>query len=397
LLIFSSQNGNETSSPFCRIHALINDGLKVLKFGGSSVATPQRIKGVADIIRNLKTKKDAAVVFSAFGGVTDDLINSSKLAAQRNQDYLQIIETVRKRHLDAIAELGLKKDKSLSEFIMACFDELSDLLHGVYLVKEISARTNDFISGHGEVLSAKIISSYLNSVGIPSSFVDARTLICTNEQFGSARVDFTTTNKNIATHFKKIKGIGIITGFIGATPNGEMTTLGRGGSDYSAAIFGAALKASEIQIWTDVDGVMTADPRKVKKAFCVPTMTYIEAMELSHFGAKVIHPPTIQPALDKGIPLWIKNTFRPQVPGTLISVKATNGTHIIKGISSIDDITLLTMQGSGMVGVTGISGRLFNALSQAAINVILITQGSSEHTISFAVKPDDAHKAAKAI
>lgn len=371
--------------------------MKVLKFGGSSVATPQRIKGVADIVRNLKTKKDAAVVFSAFGGVTDDLINSSKLAAQRNQDYLQIIETVRKRHLDAITELGLKKDKSLSEFIMACFDELSDLLHGVYLVKEISARTNDFISGHGEVLSAKIISSYFNSVGIPSSFVDARTLICTNEQFGSARVDFTTTNKNIVTHFKKIKGIGVITGFIGATSNGEMTTLGRGGSDYSAAIFGAALKASEIQIWTDVDGVMTADPRKVKKAFCVPTMTYTEAMELSHFGAKVIHPPTIQPALDKGIPLWIKNTFRPHVPGTLISVKATNGTHIIKGISSIDDITLLTMQGSGMVGVTGISGRLFNALSQASINVILITQGSSEHTISFAVKPDDAHKAAKAI
>lgn len=150
---------------------------------------------------------------------------------------------------------------------MACFDELGDLLHGVYLVKEISARTNDFISGHGEVLSAKIIGSYFNSVGIPSSFVDARTLICTNEQFGSARVDFTTTNKNILAHFKKIKGVGVITGFIGATPNGEMTTLGRGGSDYSAAIFGAALKASEIQIWTDVDGVMTADPRKVKKLF----------------------------------------------------------------------------------------------------------------------------------
>ncbi|HNP49662.1 MAG TPA: bifunctional aspartate kinase/homoserine dehydrogenase I [Bacteroidia bacterium] len=188
-----------------------------------------------------------------------------------------------------------------------------------------------------------------------------------------------------------------MTGFVASTEKKEMTTLGRGGSDYTAAIFGAALDATEIQIWTDVDGVMTADPRKVKKAFCVPTMTYEEAMEMSHFGAKVIHPPTIQPALEKGIPLWIKNTFRPETRGTLISTVSKDYDFMIKGISSIDDIALLTLQGSGMVGVAGISARLFGALSLAKVNVILITQGSSEHTISFAVKPVDADIASKAI
>ena len=257
-------------------------------------------------------------------------------------------------------------------------------------MRELSARTLDFVSGHGEVLSAKIITHYFNSQKIKSNFLDARTMIRTDEHFGSARVDFKVTNETIKKHFRKSKGVEVITGFVASTENSEMTTLGRGGSDYTAAIFGAALDSSEIQIWTDVDGVMTADPRKVKKAFCVPTMTYEEAMEMSHFGAKVIHPPTIQPALEKGIPLWIRNTFRPESKGTLISTVSSDHDFLIKGISSIDDIALLTLQGSGMVGVAGISARLFGALSQAKVNVILITQGSSEHTISFAVKPGDS-------
>ncbi|MFM8433334.1 MAG: bifunctional aspartate kinase/homoserine dehydrogenase I, partial [Bacteroidota bacterium] len=189
----------------------------------------------------------------------------------------------------------------------------------------------------------------------------------------------------------------IITGFVAATSHNETTTLGRGGSDYSAAIFGAALGAREIQIWTDVDGVLTADPRKVRKAFTVPQMTYREAMEMSHFGAKVIHPPTILPALSKGIPLRIKNSFRPDHPGTFISTKAVSSGFLVKGISSIDDVSLITMEGSGMVGVTGISARVFGALSNARINVILITQGSSEHTITFAIKPSDAQHARRAI
>lgn len=372
--------------------------MMILKFGGTSVASAKRITAVAAIIQQLRKKNNRlGVVFSAFGGVTDDLIRMSKLAAQRDEAYIEVYHAIRQRHQTAIQELGLKRDKVLHDYVEGVFAELHDLLHGVFLVRELSARTLDFISGQGEVLSSKIISHYFNSQKIKSEFLDARTLIRTDENFGSARVDFTYTNKSIREHFKKSKSVEVITGFIAATPKKEMTTLGRGGSDYTAAIFGAALDVSEIQIWTDVDGVMTADPRKVKKAFSVPTMTYEEAMEMSHFGAKVIHPPTIQPALDKGIPLRIKNTFNPEAPGTLISTQSNGADYMIKGISSIDDITLLTLQGSGMVGVAGISARLFGALATAKVNVILITQGSSEHTISFAVKPQDALTARQAI
>lgn len=371
--------------------------MQVLKFGGSSVASATRIQGVASIVRNQKSAKGTAVVFSAFGGVTDDLIRMSRLAARRKDEYIEVFDKVRERHTLCIRELGLRRDKALYDFVEGVFGELHDILHGIYLVRELSTRTLDFVSGQGEVLSSAIISAYFRSQGMQASFVDARELIRTDETFGSARVDFNATNTRIREHFRKLKGTAVITGFIGATHKGEMTTLGRGGSDYSAAIFGAALNATEIQIWTDVDGVMTADPRKVKKAFSVPSMTYDEAMELSHFGAKVIHPPTIQPALDKKIPLRIKNTFHPEHPGTFISVKPGDNGFLIKGISSIDQIALLTLSGSGMVGVTGISARLFGAIHMAKVNVILITQGSSEHTISFAVRPEDAQTAKTAI
>jgi len=369
----------------------------VLKFGGSSVASASRIKDVASIVRSYGSRKRMGIVFSAFGGVTDDLIRMSRLAARRNNDYLAVFARVRDRHLDCIRELGLRRDKELIAGVNSVFSELQDLLHGVSLVRELSAKTLDFVSGQGEVLSNMIIAAYFNDNGLPSSFLDARELVRTDEQFGSARVDFNTTNLRIRERFRKLKGHAVITGFIGSTHKGEMTTLGRGGSDYSAAIFGAALGATEIQIWTDVDGVMTADPRKVKKAFSVPSMTYKEAMELSHFGAKVIHPPTIQPALDKKIPLRIKNTFRPEHPGTFISVKPGSNDYLVKGISSIDHVALLTLSGSGMVGVAGISARLFGAIYQAKVNVILITQGSSEHTISFAIRPEDAQPAREAI
>lgn len=368
----------------------------ILKFGGSSVATSGRVKNIASIIRN-QPKGRLAVVFSAFGGVTDDLITTCRRAAARENCYMELFDKIQQRHHDCIRELGLRGNKKLHDYISGIFTEIHDILHGVYLVNELSARTLDFISGQGEVLSSAIISAYFNSEGINSTFVDSRNLICTDENFGSARVDFNTTNNKIKTHFKSLKGTAVITGFIASTHKGEMTTLGRGGSDYTAAIYGAALDAKEIQIWTDVDGVMTADPRKVRKAYCVPVMTYNEAMELSHFGAKVIHPPTIQPALDKNIPLRIKNTFNTEAAGTFISVKpAVNGSPV-KGISSIDKVALLTLQGSGMVGVTGISARLFGAISRAEVNVILITQGSSEHTISFAVRPEDAAKAKSSI
>jgi aspartokinase/homoserine dehydrogenase 1 len=370
----------------------------IIKFGGTSVLNAKRIIGVADIVSNLKKKhKKIGVVVSAFGGVTDDLIRMSKLAASRNDEYIDVFRGIRERHQQAVKELNLQRDKKLHQFLEETFASLHDILHGVYLVKELSLRTLDFLSGHGEILSAKIIAHYFQCVKISADFLDARNVIRTDENFGSAKVNFIVTNKNIRDTFRKSKDIVLITGFVSSTSKGEMTTLGRGGSDYTAAIFGAALDAKEIQIWTDVDGVMTADPRKVRKAFSIKSMTYEEAMEMSHFGAKVIHPPTIQPALDKKIPLLIKNTFKPEHAGTFISTKLSDPSYLIKGISSIDKISLLTLQGSGMVGVAGISARLFGTLSQAKINVILITQGSSEHTISFAVKPEDATAAQQAI
>ena len=370
----------------------------VLKFGGTSVANAQRIEGVRAIVAGLQKKdKKLAVVCSAFGGVTDELIKMSRLAAQQNDDYIEVFNSIRHRHQQVMQELGLRKDKQLHDFVENTFNALHDIIHGVYLVRELSFRTLDFISGHGEILSTKIIAHYFNAQKLKASFLDAREMIVTDENFGSARVDFPKTNQNINKHFKKSKAIEVVTGFVAATQQGEMTTLGRGGSDYTAAIFGAALNANEIQIWTDVDGVLTCDPRKVKKAFPVASMTYVEAMEMSHFGAKVIHPPTIQPALEKEIPLYIKNSFNPSAPGTHISTKSTDGNYMIKGISSIDDVALLTLTGSGMVGVAGISARLFGALSHASVNVIMITQGSSEHTISFAVKPADGIIARKAI
>ena len=332
----------------------------VLKFGGTSVADAKRIAGVAEIVSEIHRKdKRVAVVFSAFGGVTDDLIATCRLAADRNKEYLDVFEKIKSRHRKAITELKLSKDKELKSFLESSFRELHDLLHGIFLVRELSLRILDFVSGFGELLSTRIISSYFRGRRMRAAFLDAKQFVKTDETFGSAHVNFGLTNKNIQQYFKKFSGIACITGFISSTEKGEATTLGRGGSDYTAAIFGAALNANEIQIWTDVDGVMTADPRKVKKAFSVSSMTYEEAMEMSHFGAKVIHPPTIQPALEKGIPLWIKNTFNPSHNGTLISTKSSDQEFMIKGISSIDEVSLLTLQGSGMVGVAGISARLF--------------------------------------
>ena len=240
----------------------------IIKFGGTSVANAQRIEGVADIISQLKKQhKKIGVVVSAFGGVTDELIRMSKLAASRDDEYINVFREIRDRHQKAVKELNLQRDKKLHHFLEETFAALNDILHGVYLVKELSFRTLDFLSGHGEVLSAKIITHYLQSKKMSSDFLDARTVIRTDETFGAARVDFAFTNKSINNFFNKSNSIVVITGFVASTSKGEMTTLGRGGSDYTAAIFGAALDVKEIQIWTDVDGVMTADPRKVKKAF----------------------------------------------------------------------------------------------------------------------------------
>lgn len=369
--------------------------MKVLKFGGSSVAKPERIKGVVDILKSYYVRGDQfTVVFSAFGGVTDTLIQMSEKAAEGDDSYLQMFEEFSQRHLDAARSLlGQDHLQQVIPHLDNNHEVLRNLLYGIFLVREASRRTMDYVLSFGERNSAYIISFALKERGINASYLDARKLVKTDKSFGSAKVDFNRTYQNIRDHYKEHPEIQVVTGFIASAKGGLTTTLGRGGSDYTASLIAAGLNAKVIEIWTDVDGVLTADPRKVKKAFTIPTMTYAEAMEMSHFGAKVIYPPTLQPALQKGIPLYIKNTFNPDFAGTLISETPDPQGVAVKGISSIGDVALLTLSGSGLFGVPGIAARLFSSLAQAEINVILITQGSSEHAISFAIQPKWANKA----
>lgn len=371
--------------------------MNVLKFGGSSVATPARIKSVIEIIKPY-LKHKPAVVFSAFGGVTDNLITLSSLALQGQVEYRDLLQSLETRHLDAVRELiGIQKQSSVIAQVKFTFNELEDVLHGVFLVKERTPRTLDYIMSFGERLSAYIIAEVLKDQQIVAEFLDARIVIRTDNNFGYAKIDFETTNKFIQNHFEAHPNLQVITGFIGSSSSGETTTIGRSGSDYTASIFAAALKASALEIWTDVDGMMTADPRKVKKSFTVSEMTYNEAMELSHFGAKVIFPATMQPVMINQIPIWIKNTFNPSFPGTIISEKSNGKGLIIKGISSMDKISLLSIQGSGLVGVVGVSMRLFGTLAKESISVILISQASSEHSICFAIESSKTQQAKRAI
>jgi bifunctional aspartokinase / homoserine dehydrogenase 1 len=370
--------------------------MKILKFGGSSVSTPSRIQGVIEIIKPY-LKGDVAVVFSAFGGVTDVLINISTLALQGNQEYKTKLAEIEKRHLEAVRSLiGVQKQSSILAQVKFMINELEDVLHGIFLVKERTPRTLDYIMSFGERLSAYIISEAFKDRNLPAKFLDARTVVRTDNNFGYAKVDFEITNKLIRDHFKNHQEVQIITGFIGTSETGETTTLGRSGSDYTAAIFAGALRASDLEIWTDVDGMMTADPRLVKKAFTVPHLSYEEAMELSHFGAKVIFPATMQPAMINRIPIWIKNTFNPTFTGTVIQSEYVNG-KMIKGISSMNGISLLNLQGSGLLGVVGASMRLFATLAREKISVILISQASSEHSICFAVEGQHSIRAKASI
>jgi len=374
--------------------------MKILKFGGSSVKDAKRIRNVANIIQSYHERGEKfAVVVSALGGITDTLIDMSEKAATGDMSYKQTMQDVTKRHFTVVRKLfSPDKRADVRKKIMDAMEELGELLHGVSLIKELTPRTLDRIKSFGERNSAFILSQVISQDGLAGAYLNATEVVVTNNNFGSAQVYLEETYANIQARFEGSDNIFIITGFIGSNKNGVTTTLGRGGSDYTASLFGAALNVEEIEIWTDVDGVMTTDPRKVKKAFPIRKMTYEEAMEMSHFGAKVIYPPTIIPALAKKIPIRIKNSYDPDSPGTLISDKpSSDHRYIAKGISAINQIGLLTLQGSGMIGVAGTSARLFGALARKEISIILITQGSSEHSICLAIKPEDADAAREAI
>ncbi|MFM2394704.1 MAG: hypothetical protein RLZZ546_2686, partial [Bacteroidota bacterium] len=369
--------------------------VKVLKFGGSSVGTPERIKSIIAIVKpRLDQGEKIALVFSAFSGVTDSLIEMSELAAS-GKDYVQKFKAFEDRHNEAAQSLlGYDGYETIEGDLQDNHNTLLNLLTGVSLVREISTRTMDYVLSFGERNSNYLIAEAFKLAGVDASYLDARKVIKTNKDFGSAKVNFEVTDEMIQSHFNQTNSVQIITGFIGSDIGGLTTTLGRGGSDYTAAIIAGALQAEVLEIWTDVDGVLTCDPRKVKKAFTLPNLSYAEAMEMSHFGAKVIYPPTIQPALKKGIPIYIRNTFNPSFIGTLIDKEVDqSSTTPIKGITSLNNVSLIRMQGSGLVGVPGVSARLFGALGQGKINVILISQASSEHSICFAVSDKDDHEA----
>lgn len=366
--------------------------MKVLKFGGSSVGSPAMIRTSAEIIRSSADIR--GVVFSAYRGVTDSLIKIARLACAKDKEYVTGFEELEALHFAFLEELIPDEEsesfKTTSQALSAQFEEMKDILYGIFLVKELSTKSLDFIMSYGERLSCITISGYLSSIGTENEFLDAREIIVTNDDFGSAKVLFPETNAKIREYFSMHPPLQIVTGFTGATPAAETTTLGRGGSDYTVSILGAALQVSEVEIWTDVDGVLTADPRIVGEAFVVDTLSYEEAMELSYFGAKVIYAPTLQPLYEKQIPLWIKNTFNPRYPGSIISTTPSASKFGITGITSIEGVSVIRVEGSGMVGIYGIVSRLFKALSENQINIILITQASSEHTICFAVEQKQA-------
>ena len=379
---------------------LYNSNMRVLKFGGSSVKDADKIRNVGTILQKYSNQGiKYTVVFSAMGGITDLLISMATKASKGNEEYKDDLNTFIQRHNEVIDSLF--EDVTMHQEVMQTIDEqhdtLRNLLYGIYLVREASPRTMDYVLSFGERYSAFIISCYLNAIGVDAEFLDARQIIKTNRQFGNAEVHLRLTYQKIADYYKEKEAVQVVTGFIASTKGGLSTTLGRGGSDYTAALIGAGLNASIIEIWTDVNGVLTTDPRRVKQAFTIPKMSYLEAVEMSHFGAKVIYAPTMQPAMDRNIPLLIKNSMNPDHEGTFISSEVNLNEHPVKGISAISNVALLTLQGNGMVGVPGMAARLFRCLADAGINIMLITQGSSEYSISFSILPHQIRQASKAI
>ena len=377
--------------------------MRILKFGGSSLATADRIRQVGKIILENTRREPAVIVVSAFQGVTNELLQCARLAEKEDARWESVWRQIVARHRSTIDRLMAKRRSApFQRKLIPLFEDLHDALHGVQLLNHAPPRACDLIASFGERLSALIMAGYLND-SRTAQFVDARELIFTDDNFTSANVTFPTTNRAVRRYFARLlrasgrAPIAVVTGFIGSTSDGQTTTLGRDGSDYTAAILAAALNASAVEIWTDVDGVLSADPKHVPAAFTLSRVSYEEAMELSYFGAKVLHSGAIAPAVARGIPILIKNTFRPNEAGTFISRGRDDGVQVVKGITSIGGVTLLNLRGLSMVGVPGIAERLFRALASRRVNVILISQASSEHTICFAVRAIDSSSAVAAV
>ncbi|MDR2126079.1 MAG: bifunctional aspartate kinase/homoserine dehydrogenase I [Prevotellaceae bacterium] len=373
--------------------------MQVLKFGGTSVADSVNMEKVISIVKNAVEHDKTMVVASAISGCTDSLALAGNTAAAHDKKYVEIIDRLEDRHLKLIDELVSSEYKD--ETFAACREiikNLREIANGVYLIREISNHTVDLIMSFGEILSTKILSAKLNSINISHKWIDSRTIIRTERHQSQNIVDTKTTNANIRKMLLKNNcKLYLLPGFIATDAQGRTTTLGRGGSDYTASLLAAGSSARILEIWTDVTGMMTADPRVVPEARTIGNISYKEALELSHFGAKVVYPPTIQPVVSKGIPIYVKNTFAPHERGTLIESNPPETQGKIRGISSSNRIALLSMEGNGMVGIPGYSSRLFDTLAKNEINIILITQASSVHTMCVAIDESAADKAKIAV
>ncbi len=366
--------------------------MRILKFGSSTLSTSENILKVKKIVE--EQKGDVAVIISAFGNLTNLLNSAIELAVVQDKKFMSEIKNINAFVLSIVNDLfGSDKNIQLFDRITSLLKQLAVSLGSIYELKIVSGKIKDKILSYGDYISSLIFYSLLKDAAL----IDSREIIKTDAVFRKANVNFKLSEKLIKEKFKNINKIAIIPGFIGSNEYSETTTLGRGGSDYTASIIAAALDAKTLEIWTDVDGFMTADPNIVEKAFPIKNLSYAEALELSHFGAKVLYTPTIQPVYKKGIKILIKNVFNPDAEGTIISNSAGECEDKIKGVSSIDKIDLITIQGPGMAGVQGISGRLFSKLAEYKVNIIFITQASSEYSISFAIILDDTETAVNAI
>ncbi len=375
--------------------------MQVLKFGGSSVGTTDAISKVIAIVKARVQTSPVIVVLSAMSGVTDQLILLGQTAAQGNDAYQTMIQNLVQKHEDAVrALLPTTQHASTLQMVKQLIQEIESNCAIILNERALTLRMQDCLMSYGEILSSKIIAAAFEAEGIDQAWLDSRAMIKTNHNYSSAEVDRALTNQTIQNYFANPSNqhaLYLAPGFIASNAEGHTTTLGRGGSDYTAAIYAAAIQATVLEIWTDVSGIMTADPRIVHNAKEIPKISYQEAMELSHFGAKIIYPPTISPVMRARIPVWIKNTFEPTHPGTLIENESPKDNNTIRGISSIKDICLLSLEGAGMVAIPGFAKRLFDALAKKQISILLITQSSSEHSISLGVRLQDTHLAKIAV
>ena len=367
----------------------------VHKFGGTSLADADRYRAVGEIILSERKGGPVAVVVSAMSGVTNALIESVHLAAAQDESYFQKLQALENRHLETIDALELRNSSTLSETVHSDFNAIKEVLRGVWITRLASERIIEFVSGHGELWSAQLLHAYLESQNHRSSWLDARKTLVVEPNANTVTVDWQTSKQKLQAHSINTDFL-VITGYIASTHDGVATTLKRNGSDLSASIFGALLGADSVTIWTDVDGVFSADPRRVPEAVVIPDLSYQEAAELAYFGAKVIHPSTMSPAIAHNITVAIKNTFKPDAPGTKIS--ATSPMEMpIKGFAAVEDMVLINVEGTGMIGIPGVAHKVFGALRAVDVSVIMISQASSEHSICFAVPRVHAELAKKTV